>query len=131
MAGLVKALCLQALLGACAGILLVAPPAVAQQLRDPTRPPSLIDEGEGVVNEGPVLQSILIAPDRKVAIISGQAVRVGEQFNGARLVSISETQVVLRNGNEVRTLNLFPDIDKHRSSAKTGAASAAGKTHRK
>jgi MSHA biogenesis protein MshK len=118
------------LLGLCASFLLLAP-ATAQQLRDPTRPPTQIEEGEGAVSEGPVLQSVLIAPDRKVAIISGQAVKLGEQFNGARVVSISETQVVLRSGTEVQTLKLFPDIDKQRSSAKTGAPSATGKTHRK
>jgi MSHA biogenesis protein MshK len=130
MAGFVKALRRRIVSSAGFGMVLLAP-ALAQQLPDPTRPPTVIGQGEEVVSVGPVLQSVLIAPDRKMAIISGQTVRLGEQFNGAKLVSVSETQVVLRNGSEQQTLKLFPDIDKHRSSAKVDTRSAADKTHRK
>jgi len=130
MAGFVKAFLLRIVSGGCVAMSLLTP-APAQQLQDPTRPPELIGQGEETVSSGPVLQSVLIAPDRKVAIISGQAVSLGQRFNGARVVGISETQVVLRNGSELQTLKLFPDIDKHRSSAKVGAESAAGKIHRK
>jgi MSHA biogenesis protein MshK len=130
MAGFVKAFHLHMVFGACVGMCFVAP-TLAQQLQDPTRPPAMVSHGEEVVTEGPVLQSVLIGPNRKVAIISGQAVALGEQFNGAKLVSVSETQVVLRNGSELQTLKLFPDVDKRRSSIQADTRSAAGKTHRK
>ena len=130
MAGSVKARAHVAILAAvfCGGI---AAPAFAQQLQDPTRPPASMGQAADAVAEGPVLQSVLIGPDRKVAIISGQALRLGERFNGARLVSITDTQVVLRNGGEVQTLKLFPDIDKHRASVKAESGVAVDKTHRK
>jgi MSHA biogenesis protein MshK len=131
MAGFVKVLRHAAAISAACACALVIAPALAQQLQDPTRPPSAIGQEAGAIAEGPVLQSVLIAPDRKVAIISGQSVKLGGQFNGAKLISISETQVVLRNGTELQTLKLFPDIDKHRSSAKAESSSSVGKTHRK
>ncbi|HTH45683.1 MAG TPA: hypothetical protein VL528_11435 [Oxalicibacterium sp.] len=118
------------LLAACAmGIAMTS--ALAQQLQDPTRPASALGQDIGGAVEGPVLQSVLIAPDRKVAIISGQAIALGGQYNGAKLVSVSETQVVLRNGSELQTLKLFPDVDKHRSSADDSPKAAVGKIHRK
>lgn len=125
MAGFVKVLC-----AVCAGIIAMMP-AFAQQLQDPTRPPVIMGQDAEAVAQGPVLQSVLIAPDRRMAIISGQTVKLGDRFNGATLISVSETQVVLRNGHELQTLKLFPDVDKHRTSAKAESQSAVGKTHRK
>lgn len=133
MAGSVKGRrALHPLIAACvAGVIMTS--AMAQQLQDPTRPASAVGTDMDVAGaQGPVLQSILIGPDRKVAIISGQAVALGGQYNGSKLVSVSETQVILRNGSELQTLRLFPDIDKHRSFADGATSKAAvGITHRK
>jgi MSHA biogenesis protein MshK len=69
---------------------------------------------------GPVLQSVLISPQRKIAIISGKTLRVGEKFGDSRVVSITESEVVLQNGRAQQTLKLFPDVRKRLTS--TGAA---------
>ncbi|RJG07982.1 MSHA biogenesis protein MshK [Noviherbaspirillum cavernae] len=81
-------------------------------MADPTRPPGALDSAYGAVDAGPVLQSVLIGPGRAEAIISGRTVRLGEQFGDARVIKITDAEVVLRNGSEVQTLKLFPSIEK-------------------
>ena len=93
--------------------------ACAQDLRDPTRPPASLAvalDAAPEPNLGPRLQSVLIAPGRRVAIVSGQTVEVGGEVGEARVVSISEGQVVLRNGKDLQTLRLFPEVEKHLAS---------------
>jgi MSHA biogenesis protein MshK len=87
---------------------------IAQTLLDPTRPSMLASESSINADNfnGPVLQSILIAPNRRVAIISGQAVTLNGKYGEQTLIKMSETEVVLRNGKELQTLKLFPDFDK-------------------
>lgn len=91
--------------------------ALAQSLPDPTRPPALLIQtsNDPETVSGPVLQAILIAPNRHVAIISGQTVELNGKYGDQTLVRISETEVVLRNGNELLTLKLFPDFEKKSS----------------
>jgi MSHA biogenesis protein MshK len=96
--------------------------AAAASLPDPTQPPAaLIAAGngndEGMAVQQPVLQSVMISPARRVAIISGQTVALGGLYQGARLVRISETEVVLRSGNETQMLKLFPELEKQPVSA--------------
>ncbi len=88
--------------------------ARAQTLSDPTRPPAILLEtsANNEVIAGPVLQSILIAPGRHVAIISGQTVTLNGKYGDQTLIKMSETEVVLRNGKELQTLKLFPDFEK-------------------
>lgn len=88
--------------------------AEAQALTDPTRPPHQLEQGGMAMGAaaGPTLQSVLISPGRRVAIISGQTVGLGDQFGDAKLIRITESEVVLRNGSELQTLKLFPDIKK-------------------
>ena len=95
--------------------------AAHAQLRDPTRAPEQMGQsGEGTTS-GPVLQSVLLSPTRKIAVISGQTVKLGEKFGDATLVRISESEVVLRSsgsgaGSEFQTLRLFPSIGKQLTS---------------
>jgi MSHA biogenesis protein MshK len=94
----------------------------AQNLPDPTRPPSSIlqiDAGIAVPT-GPVLQSVLISPQRKIAIIDGQTVKLNGKVGNQTLVTISETEVVLKSGKQLQTLRLHPDLIKKklRASAK-------------
>lgn len=89
----------------------------SEQLPDPTRPPDQIGYAPSqTTSSGPVLQSVLISPQRRVAIISGKTVKVGDKFGGAHVMSISESEVVLRNGKEMQTLKLFPDVHKRLTS---------------
>jgi MSHA biogenesis protein MshK len=102
--------------------LLWAHVALAQELPDPTRPvliPAQANAGKESVS-GPVLQSILIAPNRRVAIISGQTVALNGKYGDQTLIRMTETEVVLRNGKELQTLKLFPDVEKKMSSSGAG-----------
>ena len=107
---------------ACAWLtaLALAPLAFAESLPDPTRPPDVSsaigsDYAPGQAT-GPVLQSVLVGPKRAQAIINGQMVKVGDKFGGAVVVKIDESEVVLRNGKDLRKLKLFPGIEKRSSS---------------
>ena len=98
--------------------------AQAQVLSDPTRPPGVSADG-GEAGDAPKLavpqlQSILISPQRKLAVIDGQTLAPGDRFGGATLVSISVGSVVLRRGAELQTLQLLPGIDKKVSAASRG-----------
>ena len=101
-------------LAACCLALAASTADAETGLPDPTRPPAALiaADGEAVTPAQPVLQSVMISPKRSVAIISGQAVALGQVYGDARVVGISESEVVLRSGREVQTLRLFPDLEK-------------------
>jgi MSHA biogenesis protein MshK len=89
-------------------------------LVDPTRPPSSISATPDAANDAPasaglVLQSVRVSPTRVVAIINGQSVRVGEMVGEAKVIKISDGEVVLRTGKELQVLKLFPNVEKHLS----------------
>lgn len=92
--------------------------ATGQELPDPTRPPTLpraaADPIAAPAEEAPmpVLQSVLIGKDRRMAIISGQRFDVGDHVGDARIVRITETEVLLRAGVRQMTLKLFPQVFK-------------------
>jgi len=110
------------------GFLLVmiaaTPVGFAESFLDPTRPPAslgvALDGSISAPAPGPVLQSVLISPGRMVAIISGHTVRLGEKFGDARVVKITEGEVVLRSGTDLQTLKLFPGIEKRLTSSGAG-----------
>jgi MSHA biogenesis protein MshK len=95
----------------------VAGPASAQPmgLVDPTRPP--YPGGESIAREsapprGPQLQSVLISPTRRVAVISGNTVAQGEKYGSATVVAITEGAVLLRYADRKETLRLIPGVAK-------------------
>lgn len=106
--------------------------AHAAPFADPTQPPGAIpggaDSATGAV-EGPRLQSVLISPNRRVAVIGGQTVSLGGMYGEARVVRITEGEVVLQTGQERQTLKLFSDVEKRvtRPSGRTGAHKGARK----
>ena len=96
--------------------------AHAQTLRDPTRPPgaSAIKSSPGVATGGLVLQSILISPERSAAVISGKVVGPGESIDGYMLVAIAEDEAVLKNGDKIQRLRLYPSVGIKRQSEASG-----------
>ncbi len=98
--------------------------ADAQALIDPTRPPSAVateDTAMGQISTtGPVVQSVLISSRRVEAIISGQTVKVGDKVGDAKVVKITENEVVLRNGKDSQELKLFPNIEKRWNPTRLG-----------
>ncbi len=84
--------------------------AMAASLPDPTRPPQrFVELAKRVpaVSDHWRLGSILIAPQRRVAVINGQSMSLGEQLNGAQLVSIEPGRVCLRRGTKEIVLELL------------------------
>ena len=121
------ALAALAVLAGLAGVAGVAIPATAQQMNDPTRPPSVMTAPvfvpggvNGTGGAGPLLpraergqprlQSILVSlrpGGRRVAVIDGKTVRQGQRVGDAVVVAIGATEVVLRRGGKTQTLTLF------------------------
>jgi MSHA biogenesis protein MshK len=104
---------------------LAAPAALAQGLADPTRPPSAAAAQGGpddAIPGGRQLQSVLLSGGRKIAVIDGNMVALGGMLGEARVVKITETEVVLKTGEETETLKLFPGVNKQ--AVKRGARRA-------
>lgn len=98
---------------ACTGMALLAGSAHGAPFADPTRPPDAAPaEAAPGISAGARLESVLIAPDRRVAVIGGQQVRLGEKFRDGRVVRITESEVVIRTAEGTETLKLFPEVDK-------------------
>ena len=93
-----------------------APERLAQALGDPMRPPaeasSPIARGEAQGGTSSRLQSVLISPGRRVAVIDGRTVGIGERVGDATLIAIAESEVTLQRGAERQTLKLHPGIEK-------------------
>jgi MSHA biogenesis protein MshK len=100
------------LLPVCALVML--PGAMAQVLNDPTRPPAGINAPEttdGAAARGPVLQSVKISRTERSAIISGENVKLGAKYHDARVIRITENEVVLRSANGTETLRMYPGVE--------------------
>lgn len=89
---------------------------MAEQLRDPMRPPapgSLTPWGSATPeSSGPQLQAIRFSARERSATIDGRRVRVGDKIGSARVVLITRNAVVLNDGGVSQTLKLFPDFGK-------------------
>ena len=87
--------------------------ANAQALQDPTRPPAAAmaaSAAPAAASNAPRLQSILVGREtggRRLAVIDGETVRLGEQFHGARVARIGDNEVELVRGKERQVLRLY------------------------
>ena len=96
--------------------------ACAAAMNDPTRPPAAFTEAPaGALPTPPVLQSVIIGKATRAAIIDGERVEIGGRFRDAKVVSITEDEVVLSDGTATQTLKMYPDVEK-----KTARARDAG-----
>lgn len=89
--------------------------AIAQALRDPTRPPLAAGAKAATARidqAGWILQSVLISPERRYAIINGEVVQLGGSIAGAELVAVAEGRVTLRTREGLRIVHLFPDVSR-------------------
>ena len=87
--------------------------AAAQALRDPTRPPPAAGARAvpgRIEHPAWVLQSVLISPERRYAIINDEVVALGGSIAGAELVAVAEERVTLRTQEGLRILRLYPDV---------------------
>lgn len=86
----------------------------AEELSDPTRPPTAVAGpvagGAPEENQPSGLQSIIISKARRAAIIDGETVELGGKHGDARLIEINEGSVVLKSAKGRQVLTLFPDV---------------------
>ena len=87
----------------------------AQALQDPMRPPGFaFPSGAGpgaMAPSGPVLQSTLVSNGRRIAMIDGKPMKVGDRIGSGRIISIDPGAVTLREANKIRVLQLYPDVE--------------------
>jgi MSHA biogenesis protein MshK len=98
-------------------LMLFSASAGAQAGTDPMRPPTGLGAGEAEVEAadgggGMTLQTVMISPTGRAAIISGVMVKLGEKYGDAVLVRVAENEVVLKSGSESQVLKLYPGVDK-------------------
>ncbi|MDP5240243.1 hypothetical protein Q9Q94_11940 [Uliginosibacterium sp. 31-16] len=104
-------------------LLLAVLPAAAQTgpFFDPTRPPASVLAPQAEVTspqEAPLLlQSVLLSPQRQVAVISGQSVLVGQAIRGYRLRMLTNRQAELQGPQGRLTLWLIAPLDSNPSPA--------------
>jgi MSHA biogenesis protein MshK len=94
-------------------ILCVPQIAMAEPLPDPTLPSIDLKSTAEVVAVETVpqgLQSIIISPKYRAAIISGETVRLGDKTGDSTLVEVRESSVVLQNAQGRRVVELFPKV---------------------
>jgi len=86
--------------------------ATAEDLPDPTRPPTMIAApGQGATETQPSgLQSTIISKSRRAAIIDGKTVELWAKHGNAQLIEVNEGSVVLQGAQTRRVLTLFPDV---------------------
>lgn len=79
-------------------------------MQDPTRPSGYVgDENTNVWQ----LSAIFIYPNRRVAIIDGISVKVGDEISGQRVVAIESDSVMLDGSNGKMVLYLINKNLKH------------------
>lgn len=80
--------------------LLISLPVLAETLADPTEPPAWLLSGDAaLLNQGPVLQSILRGPGLHAAVINGEKVKVGQPYGDGVLIRLGENEAVLRQAD--------------------------------
>ena len=101
---------------------LLALPAVAQPIDDPTRPPAGIGPDGTAAAGGLGLTSVYLPKaGRAAAVIDGQLVSLGGTVRGAKLIAVSEDSVVLAGPEGRERLYLTPDVDKKMHENKAAA----------
>ena len=97
-------------------LMVLALPALAQTLADPTRPPTAVAVSvqENEAAQGAVLQSVLIPKKgRPLVVLGGQTIKLGEMFGDRKLIKVTEKSAVLESATgEKETLLLTPGIEK-------------------
>ncbi len=95
--------------------------AVGQQLGDPMAPPGARTAGASsaavIAGAAPAtgLQGVISGPRRKLALVDGVIVPLGGKISDEQvLVGIGVDSVVVREGGERETLEMFPGIEKKR-----------------
>lgn len=77
-------------------------------MKDPTQPVIQdLPQKAAVIQEEYMLQSIIVAPDRKLAVINAKTLRLGDKVGGAIVKKINKNSVVLSSSGQEIVLYLF------------------------
>ncbi len=84
-------------------VLLLSSAVHAEGLIDPTKPSNFTNAAP---NNSFVLSAIMISTDNRLAVINGKIHHVGDQFDGAKIISIDKNVVSIDspNGNFILML---------------------------
>ena len=96
-------------------------PVATFAFSDPTQPMGhTVTSSHAVPSQpkGPVLQSTLVSPQRRLAVISGKQVQVGDTVNGAVVTEISQYEVRIKQKGRETTLRLLPKLNKEQEAVK-------------
>ena len=91
---------------------LVAVAAVAAEMGDLPDPTNPAGYATGASSSG--VQSILITPRDKQAVIHGRTLRVGDRVGDAVIVDIQSYEVILNRGGRESRMRLVPRLDKQK-----------------
>ncbi len=108
---------------------LAMPAAQADTLKDPTQPPASLygEAGEGQeVASAPVLQSVMIGPQYRAAIINGEKILLGKKYQQATLIRLNEHEAVLQNP-DMTTQTLLMDYAIEKKILSPAASSSGTK----
>lgn len=92
--------------------------ARGQVLSDPTRPPDAFRPSPGSVPAEPAASQfssrpvVILSADRQQATINGQTVKIGGRIGDAKLIRISDTEVVLQSADRIETIRLYGAVEK-------------------
>ena len=94
------------------------PGSAAAQLSDPMAPPGAMPPESAGPARGSTpseLQAIISGPGRRLAVINGNVVQVGETIPGnGRLLSLDADSATVRSGEKNIRLRLHPDLKKEK-----------------
>ena len=85
-------------------IVMVVASSLSQALTDPTRPSSYASVA--TVQSALKLESILYANKRRVAVINGRALSVGDQLGDVKITAIGKQRVTLSRDGKSQVLRL-------------------------
>ena len=98
---------------AVCALFVAQPPAFAQSMLDPMRPPQARDESAAPGRAaGAGLQVIITSPRRKLAVIDGRLVTPGGSARDGIVVELGDTSAVLRKNGAFDVLSMHPAIEK-------------------
>ena len=105
--------------------------AQAQVLSDPMRPPAFAAPAGAATGEQTsggelVLQSTLLSQGRRIAMIDGKPMKVGDRIGAATIVSIDPSTVTLREANKITVLHLYQGVKVTGPGAANATASRKG-----
>ena len=91
---------------ALAAVLLAGHAGADDRLRDPTRPYTAGPGNTAAPAPRFRVNAIIVSDDRRIAIVNGRRVGVGDHVNGATVREITKTELQIEIDGQVRTLTL-------------------------